>query len=99
MAGFTPELTGKQVQLLKETVPKMSRMGVLWHMDNPSLQRAFGETQAAAQRLGLQLLDVGVRSADELEAAFETASRGHARFAQCSDLGFQGSKTLAKSCR
>ena len=73
LAGFTPELTGKQVQLLKEAIPELSRLAVLWHASNPSLRRAYDETRAAAGRLGLQLLPLGVRSTDELEAAFGAA--------------------------
>jgi putative ABC transport system substrate-binding protein len=89
--SFTsPELSGKQLQLLTEAFPGIARIAVIWHADNPSLQRAFGETQAAAGALGLQLLPLGVRIADELEAVFDLAagSRADALFIMAAAIFF-----------
>ena len=54
------ELSGKRLELLKEAVPKLSRVAVLWNSSNPSHPLMLRETEAAARALGvrLQLLDV-----------------------------------------
>src|SRR3989304_1866611 len=73
------ELAGKQLELLKETVPKASRVAVLWNPANPVWQaQMWRETQVAARALGLrvQLLEAG--GPDELEGAFAAMTRGRA---------------------
>src|SRR5262245_48349614 len=49
------ELAGKRLELLKETSPKVSRLGVLWNSANPGTAVVFKQTQAAAQELRLSL--------------------------------------------
>ncbi len=64
-------IVGKRLELLKETVPKLSRVAVLWSRQGSSLQ--WKESQLAAQELGLQLHSMEVSSADKYETAFEEA--------------------------
>jgi putative tryptophan/tyrosine transport system substrate-binding protein len=68
---FASVLGGKRIELLKETVPKLSRVAVLW---NP---RGSGEewkqSQQAARELGLQFYSVEVSSADKFDSAFKEA--------------------------
>jgi putative tryptophan/tyrosine transport system substrate-binding protein len=69
------ELSGKRLQLLQEIVPGLARVGVLWNPANtdPSIQ--WRELQAAGPALGVQLVSLEVRSPDELDGAFDVASR------------------------
>jgi putative ABC transport system substrate-binding protein len=73
-----PELVPKRLELLKEALPKVSRVAALWHPG------AFGErtsqdmlkgTEAAARTLGVHLQLVEVRRPDELDRAFSTMTR------------------------
>jgi putative ABC transport system substrate-binding protein len=77
MALLAPELSGKRLELLKEVVPQVARVAVLWNPRNP-VAGNVRETEAAAQALHLQLHLVEVPGAEALEAAFETAMEGHA---------------------
>ncbi len=54
--GFSDsELAGKRLHLLKEAIPRIRKVAVLWNPDNPGEARRWKETQAAAGRLGLTL--------------------------------------------
>ena len=70
--GTGERFAGKWVELLKEAVPQVSRVAVLWAASgSPSVQRALvRETERAAAALGLQLHLVEVRGVHELEGAF-----------------------------
>jgi ABC-type uncharacterized transport system substrate-binding protein len=61
LSNINAELSGKRLELLKETNPKFSRVAVLWNPEYPALALAFKESQAAAQVLGLQLQSLEVR--------------------------------------
>jgi putative tryptophan/tyrosine transport system substrate-binding protein len=70
-----PELSGKQMELLKETLPKLSRLAAMWKPDDSGSALQWRETQAAATRLGIQLLSLEVRTSGELDKAVESATR------------------------
>jgi ABC-type uncharacterized transport system substrate-binding protein len=72
------ELSGKRLELLKEVVPRISRVGVLWELDAPAAAISFKEYEAAARALNIQLqsLEVGGPNPD-LEGAFQAAAKGH----------------------
>ncbi len=88
ITGFTSvetALAGKRLELLKETVPKLLRVAVLWDPQNPSSAQEWKATQAAAVNLGLQLHSMAVRSADRYENAFKEALKARsAALAACS---------------
>ncbi len=72
VTGFTTiasVLSGKRLELLKEIVPKLSRVAVLWYRS----MQPWKQNQLAAQELGLQLHSMQVSSPDELENAFKEA--------------------------
>ena len=73
-----PELSGKRLQLLRDALPGLARVGVLWspQLAGPALQ--FQETERAARALGLDLLPFPLHGAEEIDAAFEAARRGRA---------------------
>jgi putative ABC transport system substrate-binding protein len=72
LTDITPELNGKQLELLKEVVPGVSRVAFLYdgltHPETRALH--LQEAQAAAHRLALRLQPVEVRDAQELPSAF-----------------------------
>jgi len=68
-------LAGKRLELLKETVSKLSRVAVLWDPRNPGSTQEWKESQLAARELGLQLRSMEVSSADKYEDAFKEAIR------------------------
>jgi putative tryptophan/tyrosine transport system substrate-binding protein len=78
--GFTSiavVLVGKRLELLKETVPKLSRVAVLWDPRNPGSEQQWKESQLPARELGLQLHSIEVSSADKFEGAFKEATKAH----------------------
>jgi putative ABC transport system substrate-binding protein len=78
LALLTVELVGKQLQLLKEAVPRLSRVAFLINPGNPgaALQRRGAETTARSLRLQFQVLEA--RRPDELAGAFAAATRERA---------------------
>jgi len=78
ITGLTeiPEvLAGKRLELLKETIPKLTRVAVLWNPQNPGNAQQWKESQLPARALGLQLHSMEVSSADKFESAFEDATK------------------------
>ena len=73
-----PEIVGKQLGLLKEAVPKVSRVAVLWNPTNPAAEPFLREVEGAARSLRLQLQLLEVRGPDEFESAFSAMTRGRA---------------------
>ena len=63
-------IAGKQLELLEETVPKISHVAVLWNPANPMHSQVLRETEVAAQKLRLQLQPLGARGPDEIDSAF-----------------------------
>jgi putative ABC transport system substrate-binding protein len=59
ITGFTtigPVLAGKRLELLKEAIPKLSRVAALWNPQDPSSAQSWKESQLPARELGLQLI-------------------------------------------
>ncbi len=73
------ELGPKQLELLREMVPGLTRIAVLLHPDDPSHRRLLRSLQAAAPGVGVEVLTAEARSETELEAAIATASRQSAQ--------------------
>jgi putative ABC transport system substrate-binding protein len=70
-----PDIAAKRLQLLRDVVPGVSRVGILWNSASPITPPQFRAAQAAAQILGIQLESLGVRAPDDFERAFQAASR------------------------
>jgi putative ABC transport system substrate-binding protein len=70
LSAFSPELTGKRLELLKETFPKISRVAYLFDVGDPSHVSSLNELHAAAGTLGAIIQPRGVRHPDEFEQAF-----------------------------
>jgi putative ABC transport system substrate-binding protein len=73
-----PEIVGKHLELLKQTVPKVSRVAVLRNPTNPDSAPMTREVEGAARRLGVQLQMLDVRLPDELDGAFAAMTRDRA---------------------
>jgi putative ABC transport system substrate-binding protein len=71
---LTPELSGKRMELLREFVPKVARVGVLKNPENPVSAIFLEETQTAARNLGIELQSSNARNIAEIEQAFEQAA-------------------------
>jgi len=91
ITGFTDiaaDLAGKRLELLKEVVPRVSRVSIVWASKSPSAATQFRETEIAAQALGLQLQSLEVRNPDDLDAAFQSARNGRSEALVVSAFGF-----------
>jgi putative ABC transport system substrate-binding protein len=76
--SFMPdELGAKGVQLLRETLPRISRMAALYQADNPGALAVVTETERRSAQLGLQFLRLPVRDPSDFPGAFQTATRAH----------------------
>jgi putative tryptophan/tyrosine transport system substrate-binding protein len=76
ITGFTniaPVLAGKRLELLKETVPKLTRVALLWDPRIRGSEQSWKESQLAGRQLGLQLHSMEVGSGDKFDNAFEEA--------------------------
>ena len=78
LASISAELSGKRLELLKEAVPKVSRVAVLWNLANSSNVLEFKETEVAARALGLKVQSLEVRGPDDFRGAFARAARDRA---------------------
>ena len=77
---LTRDLSGKRLELLKEVVPGISRVGVLDDADAPMQSKAFKDYQAAARALKIQLQSLEVRGPNpDLEGAFQAAVKSRIR--------------------
>jgi putative tryptophan/tyrosine transport system substrate-binding protein len=72
------DLVGKQLELLKEVVPKISRVAVLWNPDNPGGVPQLRQVEAAARALGVRLQALEARSPHELDSVFAAMTRERA---------------------
>jgi ABC-type uncharacterized transport system substrate-binding protein len=72
---ISPELGGKRLELLKEIVPGMTRVALLFHSANPANALVLKETEDAAQLLGLKLKTLEVRGSSELDKVIGVVKR------------------------
>jgi putative tryptophan/tyrosine transport system substrate-binding protein len=78
LSVVSPEISGKQLELLKEIVPKLSHVAVLGASTNPGNAQALKETELAAGAYKVQFQYLNVLSPKDIETAFRAASKGHA---------------------
>jgi len=75
MSLLAPELWPKRLELLKETVPKLSRVAMLWNRSNPGMAARAKETQDAAHHMGVAVQDRGAKDSQELENIFNVITK------------------------
>jgi putative tryptophan/tyrosine transport system substrate-binding protein len=79
LTRLTRDLKKRRLELLKEVVPRISRVGVLWDSVNDSAASAFKEYETAAYSLKMPLQSLAVRGPHpDFEGAFQAAAKGHA---------------------
>ncbi len=75
VTSISPEIEGKRLELLREVVPQISHIAVLWNAGSPVQVIQERETRTAADLLGMKMLSLGVRTLEEIEGAFTTIVR------------------------
>jgi putative tryptophan/tyrosine transport system substrate-binding protein len=75
MSLMAPDLGGKRLELLKELLPRLARVAVLWNAANPYAAIVFKETHAAGRTLGVEVQSLEVRSPDDFVGVFEIMRR------------------------
>jgi len=75
LTSISPELDGKRLELLREVIPDISHIAVLWNADSPLQFVGERRTQAAAEVLRMKVLSLGVRNEEGLEKAFSAIVR------------------------
>ena len=78
LSTLAPELSGKQLELLKEIVPKLSSVAVLGRSAEPGNAQALKEMKLAAETLKLKLHYLDVLSPKDIETSFQSASQQQA---------------------
>jgi putative ABC transport system substrate-binding protein len=78
LAALAPEMGGKQLELLKEVAPRLSRVAILGNSNNPGDAQALRETVIAAGTVDVYLRYLDVLDPKEIESKFTTANKGHA---------------------
>jgi len=67
LTHLSPDLSGKRLELLKEVVPRLLRVAVLWNPNQPGQPAAFKDTQEAAQAMKVTLISMEARNREEIE--------------------------------
>ena len=78
LSTLAPEISGKQLELLMEIVPRLSRVAALGNSNEPGNAQALREVEVAAGAFGVQLQHLDVRDPKDIETAFRAASKGRA---------------------
>jgi putative tryptophan/tyrosine transport system substrate-binding protein len=78
LSTLSPELSGKRLELLKEIIPKLSRVAILGTSTNAGNAQSLKETEFAAAAMGVKLQFLDVRNAKDVEKGFRTANKGRA---------------------
>ena len=78
LATLAPEISGKQLELLKEIVLRLSRVAVLGNSNEPGNAQALREVEVAAGAFGVQLQHLDVRDPKDIETAFRAVNKGRA---------------------
>jgi putative ABC transport system substrate-binding protein len=75
LTTLSADLSAKQLELLREIVPGVSQVAVLFNPTNPWHPTGLKRIEASARSLGLQVHSVGVRGSDELDGAFASMTQ------------------------
>jgi putative ABC transport system substrate-binding protein len=78
LSSLSVDISGKQVEILKEIVPKLSRVAILGTSTNPGNAQVIKETELAARALEVNLQYLDARGSKDIETAFRAASKWHA---------------------
>ena len=79
LSSMKSELSAKRLQLLKDTVPRLARVAVLWNPDTPWHAKVIEDLESAARQLSIALILVSAQTPEELGTAFTTIRRANAQ--------------------
>ncbi len=74
---MVPDIGGKRLELLKDVLPRMSSVAVLWNVANPYPALVFRETESAARTFGIEVQSLEVRGPGDFDGVFENARLQH----------------------
>jgi putative ABC transport system substrate-binding protein len=75
MTDNATALSAKRLEIIKEAIPKASRVGVLWNAQDQAMTLRYREIDKAAQALGVSVQPLGVREPDDFDRAFAAMDR------------------------
>ena len=78
LSALSPEISGKQLELLKEIIPKLSRVAVIGSSAEPANARTLREAELATRMFGLKLQKLDIHDSRDIDAAFAAATKGRA---------------------
>jgi putative ABC transport system substrate-binding protein len=73
MTSLNNELSGKRLELLREVIPKLARVALLWNTTNPNTSRVVREIETVGRSLKVEIQKIEVRTSDEFDGAFRAA--------------------------
>jgi putative ABC transport system substrate-binding protein len=79
LTHVAPDLTGKRLELLKEVIPGLSRVAVLWNPNQPGQSAAFKDMRSATEALKLTVISMEARNAEEIEKVLSGLAKDHAQ--------------------
>jgi len=79
LSTLSPELSGKRLELLRDIVPGLSRVALLWNPDSRGNLLDYKETEVVARSLHVELQSVELSRIEDLDRAFSTVSKGRAQ--------------------
>jgi putative ABC transport system substrate-binding protein len=89
-ASYLPELVGKSLELLKEVMPKLKRLAVLWNPSNPAHAPGLRDVQLSGSSLAIQIQPQSARVPEDLEGALRNAARSSEAIWVLGDAMFVG---------
>ena len=78
LSTLSPELSAKQLELLKEILPKISRVAVVGSSAHPGTSQTLKEMKSTSTAFGVQILYIELQGPNDIESAFGAARKGHA---------------------
>ena len=78
LSNYHPDLTGKQLELMKEMIPKLGRIAVIGNSNEPGNKQALNEVEPATRQLAMRSFYLDLQDGKSIEAVFATASKEQA---------------------
>jgi putative ABC transport system substrate-binding protein len=89
-SNISPDLSGKRLELLTETVPGLSRVAFLWNPDIRGHVLDYNETERVARSMGLQIQSIQVPHTEEFDRAFAAITKERAQALYCAGSQSRG---------
>jgi putative ABC transport system substrate-binding protein len=78
LSALVPEISGKRLEYLKETIPKLRRVAVFGSSTEPGNTQSLNGTESAAKSLNIEVQKLDIKHRNEIESAFQSAVKNHA---------------------